>query len=65
MRRDHKHSGIGKGLIIVVESLMKLNELNHESIVGAGDGALLLDKRLSFFVVISVLKNDVSDNKGD
>lgn len=44
---------------------MELNELNHESIVGAGDWSFLFDERLSFFVVVAVLEDDICDNKGN
>jgi hypothetical protein len=63
MRRNHKNSRIGKWFILIVEPFMKLNELNHESIVRTGDWTFLFDKRLSFFVVIPVLKNNISDNE--
>lgn len=63
MRRNHKNSRIGKWLILIVEPFMKLNELNHESIIWTGNRTFLFDKRLSFFVVIPVLENNISDNE--
>ena len=42
---------------------MKLYKLDHESIVRASDGSFLFDKRLSFFVVVTVLKNYVGDDE--
>lgn len=44
---------------------MELYKLDHKAVVGAGNGSFLFDEGLCLFVVISVLKDDVCDNKGD
>lgn len=44
---------------------MKLDKLNHKSIVGTSYNTLLFDKRLSFFVVVSILKDDICYNQGN
>ncbi len=65
MRGNQKDSGIGEGFVFIVESFMELNELNHESIVGTGNWSFLFDEGFSFFVVVAILEDDVSNNKGN
>lgn len=65
MRWYEKYSGLVERVIFVIKSFMELDKFNHETIVRTGDWSFLFDKRLGFFVVVTVFKDDVSDNKGD
>lgn len=44
---------------------MKLDKLNHKTIVGTCNYTFLLNERLSFFVIISVLENNICYDQGN
>lgn len=43
---------------------MKLDKLNHKTIVGTCNNTFLLNKRLSFFVIVSVLEDNIRYDQG-
>lgn len=64
MWRHQKYSWFLEWLIFIIKSFMKLNQLNHEAIIRAGNYTFLFNEGFSLFVVITVLKDNISDNKG-
>lgn len=44
---------------------MKLYELNHETIIRTGNNTFLLYKRFSLFVIISILENNIGNDKSN
>lgn len=44
---------------------MKLDKLNHKSIIWTSYNTFLLYERLRFFVVVSILKDDICYNQGN
>lgn len=65
MGRDQEYPRPVQGLVLVVETLVELDQFDHEAVVRTGDGPLLLDEGLCLFVVVAVLEDDVGDNEGD
>lgn len=49
--------------MIFIQSFMKLYQLNHKSIVRTSYSSLLLDEKLSFFIIVAVFKNDEGYHK--
>lgn len=65
MRRNQKDSWRRKRLEISIKSFMKLNQLDHESVVWAGNSPLLLDETFGGFIVVTVHVDEVGDDEGD
>lgn len=64
MRGHQEHSRLVQWIVFIIESLMELNKLDHESVVRTGNRPFLLYKTLRFFVVIPIFENYVSNYEG-
>ena len=65
VRRDQKYPWRRQRAIVLIESFVKLYQLNHEPIIWTGYTSSLLDEKLSLFVIIPQLEDNVSDHYGN
>ena len=63
--RYKKDSWFLQRFIVIVKSFMKLDKLNHKTIVGTCNDTFLLNERLSFFVIVSILEDNICYNQGN
>lgn len=65
MIRHQENPGRRQTIIFLTQPLIKLNKLDHKSIIGTSDASPLLDKALCFFIIITIGINKVSNNKSN
>lgn len=65
MGRNQKYPWFLQWLVIIIKSLMKLYEFNHKSVVRTSNNPFLFHKGLSFFVIIPVFEDNISNNQSN
>ena len=65
MHRDQEHPREGQRNQLIIESLVELDELHHEPVIGTRNGAPLLDEALCLLVVEAVHEDQVGDDESD
>lgn len=65
MIRHQENPGRRQAIIFLMQPLIKLNKLNHKSIIWTSNASPLLDKTLGLFIIIAIGINKVSNNKSN